>query len=96
MSSFVVNETYSQKNMTIQTIMFPLHDFSNIQKCNFKYCPFTWVVLLIVILPHLCEWKFFQLIVIVDFPNGSCSLDSLLAIHHNHCVINELFWFLQP
>ncbi len=35
--------------MTIQTIMFP-SDLSNIQKCNFKECPLSWVAPLNVFL----------------------------------------------
>jgi len=48
---------------------------------------------LTMILPHLCEWKKIQLIIIFDLPNGGCYLVSLLAIHHNHCVISEICWF---
>jgi hypothetical protein len=32
-----------------------LCDLSNIQKCNFKDCPLTWVALLTMILPLLCN-----------------------------------------
>ncbi len=40
---------------------------------------------------HMWQWKGFQLVIIVDLP-----LVPFLVVHHNHCVINELCWFLQP
>jgi hypothetical protein len=43
-------ENIPKKTMTIQTIVFHC-DFSNIQKCSFKECPFTCVAPLIVFLP---------------------------------------------
>ncbi len=45
---------------------------------------------------HMCQWKGFQPVIIVDLPSVSCPLVPFLVIHHNHCVINELCWFLQP
>jgi hypothetical protein len=45
---------------------------------------------------HMCQWKGFQLLIIVDLPNVNCPLVLFLAIHHNNCVIDELCWFLQP
>jgi hypothetical protein len=44
----------------------------------------------------MCQQRGFQIIVIVDMPNGSYPLVSFIAIHHNHCVINDFFGFLQP
>jgi hypothetical protein len=40
--------------MTIQIIMIPC-DLSNVQKCNLKECPLTWVAPWIMILP-LCGY----------------------------------------
>jgi hypothetical protein len=63
--NFAINGKYSQKIMTIQTIM--LHcDLSNIQKLNFKGCLWNWVAHLIMFLPFGLVWnlkmfyKFFQ------------------------------------
>jgi hypothetical protein len=41
----------------------------------------------------MSQWKGFQLVVIVDLRTGNCLLVSFLAIHHNHCVINEFCVF---
>jgi hypothetical protein len=50
-----VNFAINGKNITNFSQQFKLlcftFDLSNIQKCNFKECPLTWVVLLIVFLP---------------------------------------------
>jgi len=42
--------------MTIQTIIF-ICDFSNVQKCNFKECPLTWVAPLTMFLLHCDKIK---------------------------------------
>jgi hypothetical protein len=47
--NFAINEKYSKKHYDTPNYYVP-YDFSNIQKCNFKECPFTWVVPLTLIL----------------------------------------------
>jgi len=48
---FSINGKYSKKIMTIKLLCFTC-DFSNIQKCSFKECPFIWVAPLTMSLPH--------------------------------------------
>jgi len=49
--NFVINEKYSINFITIQIIMLHFY-LSNIQKCNFKECPFTSVAPLTMFLPN--------------------------------------------
>ncbi len=45
-----INEKYSQKKIQSKLLCSSC-DFSNIQKCNVKKCPLTWVVFFTMILP---------------------------------------------
>jgi hypothetical protein len=50
--NFAINKNIPIFFITVQTIMHFPSDISNIQNCNFKECPLTWVVPLIVFLPQ--------------------------------------------
>jgi hypothetical protein len=41
--NFAINGKYSKKLWQSKLLCFP-YDLSNVQKCNFEECPFTWVV----------------------------------------------------
>ncbi len=49
---FAINGKCLKKTWKSKLLCFPC-DISNIQKCNFKECPFTWVAPFIVILPPM-------------------------------------------
>jgi hypothetical protein len=49
--NFAINGKYSKRNYDNPNYYVSFDDFSNIKKCEFKDCPFTGVVPLIVILP---------------------------------------------
>jgi hypothetical protein len=53
--NFAINQKYSKRLWQSKLLCFPC-DLSNIQKCNFKECPCTWVALLMMFLP-LCCWS---------------------------------------
>jgi hypothetical protein len=57
----LVNGKYSKTIYDNPNYYASLVDILNIQKCNFKNSPFTWVAPLTMFLPYLVQWLIWTL-----------------------------------
>jgi len=91
--SFIVNETYSKKKWQSKSLCFLYVIFQTYKNVVLSNVHSLGWLLWLWFYPICVNGKKISTYSHCWFSQWGCYLVSLLAIHHNHYVINELCWF---